>query len=175
MVCLDLTTAPTSDALKLEKDGIDAGDNKGDSHGEERETEEEDSNTKRGISKKKKRLMSRLSVAELKQLVLRPDVVEAHDVTSSDPRLLVYLKAYRNTVPVPRHWCAKRKYLQGKRGMEKIPFQLPEYIADTGIARIRESVLEQESAKKSKQKVHTFFHIEMMINVINVSADLGEG
>ena len=104
------------------------------------------------LSKKKKKLLSRLSVAELKQLVQRPDVVEAHDVTSSDPRLLVYLKAYRNTVPVPRHWCSKRRYLQGKRGIEKVPFQLPEYIAETGIARIRESVLELENAKKSRQK-----------------------
>lgn len=111
------------------------------------ETEEEAK-----ISKKKKKLMSRLSVAELKQLVQRPDVVEAHDVTSSDPKLLVFLKAYRNTVPVPRHWCHKRKYLQGKRGIEKAAFQLPEFIADTGIAKIRASVIEQESMKKSKQK-----------------------
>jgi splicing factor 3B subunit 2 len=74
---------------------------------------EEDLEEENKISKKKKKLMSRLSVAELKQLVQRPDVVEAHDVTSSDPRLLVFLKAYRNTVPVPRHWCHKRKYLQG--------------------------------------------------------------
>jgi splicing factor 3B subunit 2 len=96
--------------------------------------------------------MSRLSVAELKQLVQRPDVVEAHDVTSSDPRLLVFLKGMRNTVPVPRHWCHKRKYLQGKRGIEKPPFRLPEYIADTGIARIRESILESDAMKKSKTK-----------------------
>ncbi len=104
------------------------------------------------LSKKKRKLASRLSVAELKQLVPRPDVVEAHDVTSADPRLLVYLKSYRNTVPVPRHWCHKRKYLQGKRGIEKVPFQLPEWIAETGIAKIRESVMEQEKLKKAKQK-----------------------
>lgn len=104
------------------------------------------------LSKKKKKLMSRLSVAELKQLVNRPDVVEAHDVTASDPRLLVYLKAYRNTVPIPRHWCHKRKYLQGKRGIEKPPFQLPEFIAETGISKIRDTVIEQEALKKSKQK-----------------------
>lgn len=104
------------------------------------------------LSKRKKKLMSRLSVAELKQLVPRPDVVEAHDVCSSDPRLLVYLKASRNTVQVPRHWCAIRKYLQGKRGVEKPPFQLPEFIADTGIAKIRDAVLEQESKKTAKQK-----------------------
>ena len=29
---------------------------------------------------------------------------------------------------VPRHWCAKRKYLQGKRGIEKPPFDLPDFI-----------------------------------------------
>jgi hypothetical protein len=45
--------------------------------------------------------MTRLSVAQLKQLVSRPDVVEMHDVTAQDPRLLVCLKATRNTVPVP--------------------------------------------------------------------------
>jgi splicing factor 3B subunit 2 len=104
------------------------------------------------LSKKKKKLLSRLSVAELKQLVLRPDVVEAHDVTSSDPRLLVLLKSTRNTVQVPRHWCHVRKYLQGKRGIEKVPYQLPEFIAETGIAKIRDALLEQEALKKGKQK-----------------------
>jgi splicing factor 3B subunit 2 len=64
------------------------------------------------ISKRKQKQMTRLSVAELKQCVARPDVVEMHDVTAKDPKLLVLLKATRNTVPVPRHWCAKRKYLQ---------------------------------------------------------------
>ncbi|KAK1361809.1 hypothetical protein POM88_046283 [Heracleum sosnowskyi] len=34
------------------------------------------------------------------------------DATSSDPKLLVFLKSYRNIVPVPRHWCQKRKFLQ---------------------------------------------------------------
>ena len=71
------------------------------------------------ISKRKLKKQNRLSVAELKQLVARPDVVEMHDVTARDPRLLVHLKSTRNTVPVPRHWCFKRKYLQGKRGEER--------------------------------------------------------
>ena len=104
------------------------------------------------LSKRKKKLITRLNVAELKQLVSRPDVVEAHDVTSSDPRLLVYLKSYRHSVPVPRHWCHIRKYLTGKVGMEKPPFQLPEFISDTGIAKIRDAVMEQEALKKSKAK-----------------------
>lgn len=38
-------------------------------------------------------IMGRMSVAELKTLVKRPDVVEVWDTTASDPRLLVYLKA----------------------------------------------------------------------------------
>lgn len=104
------------------------------------------------LSKKKRKLLSRLTVAQLKQLVSRPDVVEAHDTTSHDPKLLVFLKSYHNTVPVPRHWCHKRKYLAGKRGIDRPPFLLPEFIAETGIAKIRESVLEQEAAKKSSQK-----------------------
>lgn len=64
----------------------------------------------------------------------------------------MYLKAYRNTVPVPIHWCQKRKYLQGKRGVEKHPFILPDYIARTGIADVRGAAIEEEERKKSKQK-----------------------
>lgn len=44
------------------------------------------------LSRKARKLKNRLSVAELKQLVQRPDVVEAHDVTAADPRMLVFLK-----------------------------------------------------------------------------------
>ena len=34
-------------------------------------------------------------------------------------------------MPVPRHWCFKRKYLQGKKGIEKPPFDLPDFINKT--------------------------------------------
>merc|ERR1719225_1055345 len=106
------------------------------------------------MSKRKLKKLNRLSVAELKQLVARPDVVEMHDVTARDPRLLVHLKSTRNTVPVPRHWCFKRKYLQGKRGIEKPPFDLPDFIKKTGIMEMREALQEKEDAKgvKSKQR-----------------------
>ncbi|CAM9652733.1 unnamed protein product [Phaeothamnion confervicola] len=105
-----------------------------------------------GLSRKQRKLRSRLTVAELKQLVARPDVVEAHDVTAADPRMLVLLKACRNTVAVPRHWCNKRKYLQGKRGIDKKPFELPDFIAATGISKVRQSQDEAEGAKKARQK-----------------------
>lgn len=77
------------------------------------------------MSRKKEKKLARLSVAELKRLVRKPEVVEWVDVTANDPGLLLALKSYRNTIPVPAHWSAKRDYLQGKRGIEKPPFQLP--------------------------------------------------
>merc|ERR1719282_848659 len=105
------------------------------------------------MSKRKLKKLNRLSVAELKQLVARPDVVEMHDVTAKDPRLLVHLKSTRNTVPVPRHWCFKRKYLQGKRGIEKPPFDLPDFIKKTGIQEMRQALQEKESEKSLKTKM----------------------
>lgn len=115
-----------------------------------------DGETKAGgekkLSRKQRRLAKRLTVAELKQLVKRPDVVELHDTTAADPRLLVHLKSYRNSVPVPRHWCQKRKYLQGKRGLEKSAYRLPEFIEATGIATMRDAIRERDESKKQKAK-----------------------
>ncbi|XP_067255927.1 splicing factor 3B subunit 2 [Chanodichthys erythropterus] len=123
---------------------------------EKKDSDDSDEETKKDLpklSKKKLRRMNRLTVAELKQLVARPDVVEMHDVTAQEPKLLVHLKATRNTVPVPRHWCFKRKYLQGKRGIEKPPFELPEFIRRTGIQEMREALQEKEDAKTMKTKM----------------------
>lgn len=117
------------------------------------EEDEQDAKLKeKGLSNKKKKLQRRMKIAELKQQCSKPDVVEVWDATAADPKLLVYLKAYRNTVPVPRHWCQKRKFLQGKRGIEKQPFQLPDFIAATGIEKIRQAYIEKEDSKKLKQK-----------------------
>ncbi|CAF0974463.1 unnamed protein product [Rotaria sp. Silwood1] len=116
-----------------------------------KDLDDEEQNKKK--SKKQMKRETRLSVAQLKQLVIRPDVVEMFDVTAKDPKLLVHLKATRNTVPVPRHWCAKRKYLQGKRGIEKPPFQLPDFIRRTGIMEMREALQEKEQNKTLKQKM----------------------
>merc|ERR1719278_2276080 len=115
--------------------------------------EEEGEDGDKKLSKRKLKKLNRLSVAELKQLVSRPDVVEMHDVTAKDPNLLVSLKATRNTVPVPRHWCFKRKYLQGKRGIEKAAFDLPDFIKKTGIMEMRAALQEKESEKGMKSKM----------------------
>ncbi|ESO01355.1 hypothetical protein HELRODRAFT_100627 [Helobdella robusta] len=120
---------------------------------EDDEEVEKNQEEKPKMSKKKLKKLNRLTVAELKQLVSRPDVVEMHDVTSRDPKLLVSLKAARNTVPVPRHWCFKRKYLQGKRGFEKPPFELPHFIKATGIMEMRQALQEKEDQKTLKSKM----------------------
>ena len=63
---------------------------------EESDDEEEEGEKEQPkISKKKLRRMNRLSVAQLKQLVERPDVVEMHDVTAPDPQLLIHLKVIK--------------------------------------------------------------------------------
>ncbi|KAI4969175.1 hypothetical protein ZWY2020_000089 [Hordeum vulgare] len=97
------------------------------------------------LSKKQKRQLRRMNIAMLKQMCSRPDVVEVWDGNAPDPKLLVCLKSCRNTVPVLRHWCEKRKYLQGKRGLQKQPFQLPDFIA---------AYVEKENNKALKQKQH---------------------
>ncbi|KAI1873472.1 hypothetical protein JX265_005094 [Neoarthrinium moseri] len=104
------------------------------------------------LSKKKKKMLNKLSVAELKALVRKPEVVEWHDTSSSDPRLLVQIKAQRNVVPVPAHWNLKREYLSSKRGIEKSAFKLPKFIADTGITEMRDAVLEKQAEQSLKQK-----------------------
>ncbi|KAI7836288.1 hypothetical protein COHA_009837 [Chlorella ohadii] len=126
------------------------GGGRGGEAGEDSEGEEGDEGGE--LSKKKRKMARRLKITELKQSCERPDVVEIWDVTAMDPKMLVYLKAYRNTVPVPRHWSQKRKYLQGKRGLEKPPFKLPEFIEATGIGEMRQAYLEKVDSQKMKQK-----------------------
>jgi splicing factor 3B subunit 2 len=104
------------------------------------------------LSKKKRKQLTQLSVAELKALVKKPEIVEGSDVSSSDPRLLVHIKSYRNVVPVPDHWSLKREYLSSKRGIEKPAFSLPKFIQDTGIAEMRDAVLEKQENASLKQK-----------------------
>jgi splicing factor 3B subunit 2 len=114
------------------------------------EDEDEDEATN-NYSKRQLRQTLRPSVAVLKRRVRRADLVEAHDITAPDPDFLICLKGLPGTVPVPRHWGRKRKYLQGKRGFEKPPFQLPDFILKTGIADLRDTVSENEAGKSAKQ------------------------
>ena len=63
------------------------------------------------------------------------------------------LKSYRNTVPVPPHWSAKRKYLVGKRGFVRQPFELPDFIRRTGIMDIRGGAQEHAEHQNLKGKM----------------------
>ncbi|PNS14494.1 hypothetical protein CAC42_3780 [Sphaceloma murrayae] len=122
------------------------GDDDDDVPDEEQEAEAE------RLSKKKRKEMNKLSVAELKAIVRRPELVEWTDTSAPDPKLLISLKGTRNAVPVPSHWSLKREYLSSKRGIEKAHFSLPKFIADTGISEMRDAVLEKENEKSLKQK-----------------------
>ncbi|CRG83239.1 Pre-mRNA-splicing factor sap145 [Talaromyces islandicus] len=104
------------------------------------------------MSKKKRKEMTKLSVAELKALVQKPDLVEWTDTSAPDPRLLVHIKAHRNVVPVPTHWSLKREYLSSKRGIEKAAFSLPKFIQETGIAEMRDAAQEKQEQSTLKQK-----------------------
>eukprot|EP00126_Sphaerothecum_destruens_P009445 Sdes_comp20509_c0_seq1m15013 len=111
-----------------------------------------DQEEKEAASKKKLKKKNRLTISQLKQLVEHPDIVEMWDVTAENPKFLVYLKSYRNTVAVPSHWCLKSKFMQGKRGIEKAPFNLPDFIKNTGIMEMREAVTENNDQKSLKQR-----------------------
>ncbi|KAI9837619.1 MAG: hypothetical protein M1837_002953 [Sclerophora amabilis] len=116
------------------------------------EEEEDMEKAEQKLSKKARKAQNKLSVAELKALVRKPETVDWTDTSASDPRLLVHIKSYRNVVPVPTHWSLKREYLSSKRGVEKPPFALPKFIQETGIAEMRDAVLEKQDQASLKQK-----------------------
>merc|ERR1712060_99796 len=79
---------------------------------------------KENVSKREKKKLLRMKIVELKKISGLAEYVEVWDPASPDPLSLLYLKAYRNSVPVPHHWSQKRKFLEGKRGIEKLAFKL---------------------------------------------------
>ena len=89
-----------------------------------------------------------MKVFDLKMKVKRPDMVEAWDITAKDPLFLMEMKTIRNSVPVPRHWSQKRRYLQYKRGIHKVPFKLPDFIEATGISKAREQTTDRNKSLK---------------------------
>ncbi|KAJ5095172.1 hypothetical protein N7532_007463 [Penicillium argentinense] len=119
---------------------------------DEDEIPDEENANESNISKKKRKEMNKLSVAELKAMVQKPEIVEWTDTSAPDPKLLIHLKAHRNVVPVPSHWSLKREYLSSKRGVEKAPFALPKFIQETGISEMRDAALDKQEQSSLKQK-----------------------
>ncbi|KAK0824113.1 hypothetical protein LTR73_007980 [Friedmanniomyces endolithicus] len=114
--------------------------------------EDEEEETAKRLSKKAQKKASKLSIAELKAIVRKPDIVDWTDPSAQDPKLLVNIKSARNVVPVPTHWALKREYLSSKRGVEKAGFALPKFIAETGISDMRNAVLEKQAEATLKQR-----------------------
>ncbi|GAB0493765.1 hypothetical protein MMPV_005050 [Pyropia vietnamensis] len=106
-----------------------------------------------GLSEARRRRMARPSIAALKARVAVPSVVDPWDVASPEPDLLAALKATAvpPPIPVPGHWRQKRKYLQNKRGLAKAPFELPPYIAATGIGGLRDAAADAAAEKSMKR------------------------
>lgn len=104
------------------------------------------------MTKKQIKNSKRMKISELKMITDKPEIVEAWDVTAKDPLLLLSLKRIPNTVPVPKHWNQKRKFLQNKRGFLKPPLELPDFIEDTGISKIRDNTVLNTKSLKSKMK-----------------------
>ncbi|PVI08672.1 DUF382-domain-containing protein [Periconia macrospinosa] len=120
--------------------------------GDDDDIPDEEQETKDKISKRQRKEMNKPSIAQLKAMVKKPELVEWTDVSSSDPALLIALKGYKNVVPVPNHWSLKREYLSSKRGIEKPPFALPKFIQETGISEMRDAHLEKQAEMSMRQK-----------------------
>ncbi|GAB7365025.1 hypothetical protein MBLNU230_g5806t1 [Neophaeotheca triangularis] len=114
--------------------------------------EDEEEETQKKLNKKQKKQRNKLTVAQLKAIVDKPDRVDWTDVSAPDPKLLIGIKSMKNVVPVPQHWSLKREYLSSKRGVEKAPFKLPQFIADTGVSAARDAVLEKQANSTLKQR-----------------------
>lgn len=78
------------------------------------DSDEEEENTASKVSNRKRRQQRRLNISVLKQIVKRPDLVEIHDCSAPDPLFAIHLKGYRNSIPIPKHWAQRRKYLQAR-------------------------------------------------------------
>lgn len=104
------------------------------------------------ISRQKVRKYGRPSVAALKAVSRRPELIEPHDTDAPDPYTLAELKNARNVVPVPAHWSQKRKYLNYKKGSEVSRYRLPNYLEKTGIGKMRQAVRESDERKSLQQR-----------------------
>jgi splicing factor 3B subunit 2 len=119
----------------------------------EEEVDEPEDEEAGGLSNRQRRVIRRLTLAELKARVNHPEVLEPHDTAAEDPTLLGFLKGYIHSVPVPVHWNQKRRYLSGRRALDKVTYQLPKFIRDTGIAEARDRALEEDAKKSLRQKM----------------------
>lgn len=116
---------------------------------DDEDTNESDSGSEEDASAKptrKKQKLNRIEIWALKAATSRPQSVEWFDCDAPDPHLVVLLRNRLNNVDIPGHWQKKKDYLSAKRGANKAPYTLPEFIRRTGISEMRNH--DVESLKK---------------------------
>lgn len=91
------------------------------------------------LSKRQFKKLYTIPLYILKSETNKPELVEWMDANSPDPRLYIYMKTLHNVVSVPSHWNSKRGFLSSKKGIERPPFELPQFIKDTGILEMRQT------------------------------------
>lgn len=169
-VIKELVIPATARVKQLEKENIGA-DEKNAGETIEKTTEnyedENEHNETAGVSRKKWKEERRNLISKLKGIVPDPSVVEAWDITATDPVLLTTLKCVRNSVPVPINWRQKRKYLQNKRGLEKRTIHLPHYIEQLGIGSIRDSQRDADGKKTLKQKQREKMRAKLNLSLLS--------
>lgn len=105
------------------------------------------------LSKRKFKKLYSIPLYVLKAESKRAELVEWMDANSPDPRLHVYLKTLQNSVKVPTHWCTKKSFLSTKRAIERPPFQLPDFILETGILEMRDTSAGTDDHSTLKQRM----------------------
>lgn len=125
-----------------------------------RQTGDFDKTDNKPLSKRQLKKLYSIPLYVLKSESKRPELIEWMDANAQDPRLFIYLKTKRNSVPVPSHWQSKKSFLSSKRGVERPPFELPDFIKATGILQMRdtnggeeESTLKQRMRERIQPKV----------------------
>lgn len=146
------------DSKDLVYQNIDSSDNE--LSGEDISDEETQLTTQQQqqLSKRQLRIQNKIPLAKLRSSVKFPQVVEWYDADSKDPYLLIAMKSQPNIIPIPSHWSSKRDYLSSRRGIEKLPYQLPKYIQATGISEMRSvgrdsRTLRQQQREKIQPKM----------------------
>ena len=141
----------TKEISKTNEDTHDVNSQSSSSEEDSDDDSEEEETSFKKLSKRQLRIQNKIPLGKLKSFSKNPQIVDIHDVDSKDPYLLISIKSQANIIPIPINWSFKRDYLSSKRGIEKLPFQLPKYIQSTGISEMR-SIDEDQKSSTLRQK-----------------------
>ena len=114
---------------------------------ESKEENNEEVAVESSYSKQQIKKYGRPTIGMLKSLSRRPELIDPFDTDAPDPFILAEIKNMRNCVPIPTHWCQKRKYLNYKKGSEVSRYRLPVYLEKTGIPQMRQAIMEFEEKR----------------------------